>query len=155
MYDRALPAAQYLATMLIMTFSLEMTFAQGESRGGMAAAADQPVARTDANSKLAHQQRVANRKKSHIDVYFVGDSITRRWRATDYPKFLANWNENFSGWNAANFGWGGDTTQNILWRLRNGELEGVHPKVVVLLAGTNNVGKAPANDGKVAEITKG
>ena len=48
----------------------------------------------------------------------LGDSITRRWRATDYPDFLANWKENFHGWNAANFGWGGDTIQNVLWRLQ-------------------------------------
>jgi len=68
---------------------------------------------------------------------------------------LANWNENFFGWNAANFGWGGDTTQNILWRLQNGELEGVQPKVIVFLAGTNNVGTTPASDARVADITRG
>src|ERR1017187_6462737 len=84
-------------------------------------------------------------KKGGIDVYFEGDSITRRWGATDYPDFLANWKENFFGWNAADFGWGADTIQNILWRLQNGELDGVNPKVIVLLAGTNNVGRgAPA-----------
>jgi lysophospholipase L1-like esterase len=94
-------------------------------------------------------------KKGHIDVYFVGDSITRRWRATDYPQFLANWNENFFGWNAANFGWGADTIQNILWRLQNGELDGVHPMVIVLLAGANNVGNTPASDAKASDITKG
>ncbi len=60
----------------------------------------------------------------------------------DYPDLLANWKQNFFGWNAADFGWGGDRTQNILWRLENGELDGVNPKVVVLLAGTNNVGDA-------------
>jgi lysophospholipase L1-like esterase len=120
-----------------------------------AIAADQPVARTDANSKLAHQQMVDNLKKGRIDVYFVGDSITRRWRATDYPQFVANWKENFFGWNAANFGWGGDTIQNILWRLQNGELEGIQPKVIVLLAGTNNLGNTLASDAKVAEIAKG
>jgi lysophospholipase L1-like esterase len=117
--------------------------------------ADRPVPRTDANSKLAHAQMLANLKKGRIDVYFAGDSITRRWRATDYPQFLANWNQNFFGWNAANFGWGGDRIQNILWRLQNGELDGVHPKVIVLLAGTNNVGTSPASDAKVADITKG
>jgi lysophospholipase L1-like esterase len=98
---------------------------------------------------------VENLKKGRIDVYFAGDSITRRWRATDYPQFLANWNENFYGWNAANFGWGGDTIQNMLWRLQNGELDGAHPKVIVLLAGTNNIGTVPASDAKVAEIVKG
>jgi lysophospholipase L1-like esterase len=118
-------------------------------------AADQAAPRTDANSKLAHAQRLESLKKGRIDVYFVGDSITRRWRATDYPQFLANWNENFFGWNAANFGWGADTIQNVLWRLQNGELDGVHPKVIVLLAGTNNVGNTPASDAKVSEITKG
>jgi lysophospholipase L1-like esterase len=132
--------------------SLHVVLAQ--SKGG-GSPADQPVARTDVNSKLAHEQMVANLKKGRIDVYFVGDSITRRWRATDYPRFLANWNENFRGWNAANYGWGGDTTQNILWRLQNGELEGIRPKVFVLLAGTNNLGNAPASDAKVADITKG
>ncbi len=114
-----------------------------------------PAARTDANSKLAHEQMLANLKKGRIDVYFAGDSITRRWRATEYPQFLAHWNKNFFGWNAANFGWGGDTIQNILWRLQNGELDGVHPKVIVLLAGTNNVGRFPASDAKAVEITTG
>jgi lysophospholipase L1-like esterase len=115
----------------------------------------QPVPRSDANSQKAHAQLLASRKKGRIDVYFEGDSITRRWRATDYPQFLANWNENFFGWNAANFGWGGDTIQNIWWRIQNGELDGVHPKVIVLLAGTNNLGNAPASAAKVAEMGKG
>jgi lysophospholipase L1-like esterase len=111
--------------------------------------------RTDANSKLAHEQRLASLKQGRIDVYFVGDSITRRWRATDYPQFLQHWNDNFFGWNAANFGWGGDRVENILWRLENGELEGVQPKVIVLLAGTNNVGNRPLSDAQVAEISHG
>ena len=102
-------------------------------------AADQPVFRTDANSLVAHAQLIAKAKQPQIDIYFEGDSITRRWGALDYPDLLANWKQNFFGWNAADFGWGGDRTQNILWRLQNGELDGVNPKVVVLLAGTNNV----------------
>jgi outer membrane protein assembly factor BamB/lysophospholipase L1-like esterase len=96
-------------------------------------------ARTDRNSQIAHQQLIEKTRKGRVDVYFIGDSITRRWGATDYPDFLANWNHNFHGWNAGNFGWGGDTTQNILWRLENGELDGVHPRVFVVMAGTNNL----------------
>jgi hypothetical protein len=49
--------------------------------------------------------------------------------------------QNFFGWNAADFGWGGDRTQNILWRLENCELDAVKPKVVVLLAGTKQCRK--------------
>ncbi len=69
----------------------------------------------------------------------------------DYPDLLANWKQNFFGWNAADFGWGADRTQNILWRLENGELDGVNPKVVVLLAGTNNVGALSDPGGALAQ----
>ncbi|HXE10564.1 MAG TPA: GDSL-type esterase/lipase family protein [Bryobacteraceae bacterium] len=119
--------------------------------------ANVPVFRTDTNSLVAHSQLLAKAKSGGIDVYFEGDSITRRWGATDYPALLANWKQNFFGWNAADFGWGADKTQNILWRLENGELDGVNPKVVVLLAGTNNVGdgsstgSVPARAGEITE----
>ena len=96
---------------------------------------------------MAHAQLLAKAKQGGIDVYFEGDSITRRWGALDYPELLANWKQNFFGWNAADFGWGGDRTQNILWRLENGELDGVNPKLVVLLAGTNNLGDRAAPGG--------
>jgi lysophospholipase L1-like esterase len=114
----------------------------GLHAGQAPAPADRPVARTDANSIAAHTQLLEKARRGRIDVYFAGDSITRRWGATDYPELLAHWTKQFFGWNAANFGWGGDATQNILWRLQNGELDGVHPKVIVLLAGTNNIGSA-------------
>jgi lysophospholipase L1-like esterase len=123
-------------------------------------AAVQPVARADPNSRLAHAQLLEKASQGGIDIYFEGDSITRRWGTSDaqYRDFLANWSENFFGWNAANFGWGGDTIQNILWRLQDGELDGVNPKIIVLLAGTNNLGGAPppgGDDAKVAEVTRG
>jgi lysophospholipase L1-like esterase len=119
--------------------------------------ADQPVPRSDQNSQTAHQQLLEKTKAGVIDIYFEGDSITRRWGATDYPDLLANWKQNFFGWNAADFGWGADTIQNILWRLQNGELDGVNPKVIVLLGGTNNVGNRPPADpdAKAADITRG
>jgi lysophospholipase L1-like esterase len=123
-------------------------------------AADRPVPRADQNSVLAHARLLEKRKGGRIDVYFEGDSITRRWGTSDekYKAFLENWRQNFFGWNAADFGWGGDTTQNILWRLENGELDGVNPKVIVLMAGTNNVGnKSPEGDpeAKAADVARG
>jgi lysophospholipase L1-like esterase len=119
--------------------------------------ADQPAFRTDANSLVAHSQLLAKAKQPGIDVYFEGDSITRRWGAVDYPDLLANWKQNFFGWNAADFGWGGDRTENVLWRLENGELDGVNPKVVVLLAGTNNLDDRPPGGTSVRadDITRG
>lgn len=121
-------------------------------------AAVRSVERTDQNSRTAHAQLLDKARKGRIDVYFEGDSITRRWGALDYPQLLANWRENFFGWNAANFAWGGDGTRNILWRLENGELDNVRPKVIVLMAGTNDVGGSPArgnNDPRIAEVTAG
>ncbi len=117
--------------------------------------ADQPRMRADRNSHLAHQQLLAKARSGSIDLYFLGDSITRRWGATDYPDLLAHWNRTFHGWNAGNFGWGGDRTENILWRLDNGELDGVDPRVIVLLAGTNNIGREPGDESKVADVVRG
>jgi lysophospholipase L1-like esterase len=113
----------------------------------LAAASLLPVERTDKNSQAAHEQLLAKKTQGRIDVYFEGDSIARRWGATDYPQLLDNWRKNFFGWNAADFGWGADRVENILWRLQHGELDGVNPKVIVLLAGTNNVGKVLPPEG--------
>src|SRR5438067_7968505 len=113
--------------------------------------------RTDANSMLAHEQLVAKAKTRGIDLYFLGDSITRRWGCSDpqWAQNLDNWKQNFFGWNAGNFGWGADGIQNILWRIQNGELDGVNPKVIVILAGTNNIGTRPGDDKKIADIVAG
>lgn len=122
------------------------------------APADKAAPRTDKNSQIAHEQLLTKAKQGRVDVYFEGDSITRRWGATDYPQLLDNWKKNFFGWNAGDFGWGADRVENILWRLENGELDNVNPRVIVLLAGTNNVGnRVPAEgiDAAAADVTKG
>jgi lysophospholipase L1-like esterase len=141
-------AARFLA---VLASGFSVSTAAGRS------APDQPAPRADANSMLAHAQLVAKARRGGIDVYFVGDSITRRWGTSDaqYRDLLANWRQNFFGWNAGNFGWGADRTENILWRLEHGELDGVNPKVIVILAGTNNVDQQPRTDAEVAAITRG
>lgn len=117
-----------------------------------------PAPRTDPNSLAAHAQLLEKAKQGRIDAYFAGDSITRRWGALDYPELLANWKQNFFGWHAANFGWGADSVEHVLWRIQNGELDGVNPRVIVLQAGTNNVGRfRPGDDAeaRAAEIARG
>lgn len=106
---------------------------------------------------IGHQQLVAKARTGGIDLYFLGDSITRRWGCTDpqWASNLENWKKNFFGWNAGNFGWGADGIENILWRIQNGELERVNPKVIVIEAGTNNVGTKPGGEAKIADIVKG
>ncbi|HKX28045.1 MAG TPA: GDSL-type esterase/lipase family protein, partial [Blastocatellia bacterium] len=101
-----------------------------------------------------HLELIEKARRGGIDLYFEGDSITRRWEATHQ----ANWDLNFKGWKTGNFGAGGDRTQNVLYRLENGELDGVNPKVIVLLIGTNNVGFVPAegsDERLVEDVTRG
>ncbi|XP_034034589.1 platelet-activating factor acetylhydrolase IB subunit beta [Thalassophryne amazonica] len=71
-------------------------------------------------------------KDAEPDVLFVGDSMVQLMQQYEI------WRELFSPLHALSFGIGGDTTCNVLWRLQNGELENIRPKVVVLWVGTNN-----------------
>jgi lysophospholipase L1-like esterase len=120
--------------------------------------ADQPQPQANPLFMAAHQALLEKKNQGVIDVYFLGDSITRRWQGTDYPEHKKNWDQNFFGWNAANFGWGGDSTQNVLWRLQNGELDGVNPKIVVLMIGTNNLGNVTSSNeipARTEQVTRG
>jgi (4-O-methyl)-D-glucuronate---lignin esterase len=156
-----LPHMKYLTQCLLGFLIAAQVFATDSQKTSQPdrqpGSASQPVPRKDANSLKAHEQLVRKAKQGSIDLFFVGDSITRRWGATDpqYRPLLENWKTNFFGWNAANFGWGADRIENILWRLQNDELDGVNPKVIVILAGINNVGVEPGGPEKVENITQG
>ncbi len=69
-----------------------------------------------------------------VDVIFLGDSITQGWEGAGKQA----WAEHFAPRGAVNFGISGDRTQHVLWRLENGNIEGITPKVAVLMIGTNN-----------------
>jgi lysophospholipase L1-like esterase len=83
-----------------------------------------------------HDGFVEIAKKGGVELLFLGDSITDGWRGGG----KAVWDKNFGPLKAANFGIGGDQTQHVLWRLQNGELDGIKPKLAVLMIGTNNLG---------------
>lgn len=91
----------------------------------------------DANWVKRHEGFVNIAKKGGVDVLFLGDSITDGWRGKAGKE---TWDKNFAPLNSANFGIGGDRTQHVLWRIQNGELDGITPKVAVLMIGTNNTG---------------
>lgn len=75
-------------------------------------------------------------KKGDLDLIFIGDSITRNWELAG-KKF---WDKYYGDRKPANFGIGGEGTGMVLWRLQNGNIDGISPKVAVLLIGTNNAG---------------
>jgi lysophospholipase L1-like esterase len=97
-------------------------------------------------------------EQGNIDLLFVGDSITHFWEGTIYPADSEPhgtagqvvWDEYYSQRNAVNIGIGGDKIEHILWRLDHGNIDGISPKLIVLLAGTNN-----AEDNTAAEIADG
>ncbi len=97
-----------------------------------------PVLRTNPTNWVArHEGFVEIARKGNVDLLFMGDSITDGWRGRG-----ANvWNKYYASQHAANFGIGGDRTEHVLWRMDHGELDGIKPKVVVLMIGTNNSGK--------------
>jgi lysophospholipase L1-like esterase len=89
-----------------------------------------------------HQRFLERAKKGDVNLLFLGDSITQGWDGHDKDGKgpLEVWKRHYGPRNAANFGIGGDRTQHVLWRLEHGEVDGIHPKVVVLMIGTNNAG---------------
>jgi lysophospholipase L1-like esterase len=87
-----------------------------------------------------HDEFLKVAKAGNIDLLFLGDSITDGWRSGG----KAIWDKYFAPLKAANFGISGDRTEHVIWRLRNGELEGLQPKVSVVMIGTNN-GDSPAD----------
>jgi len=91
--------------------------------------------------QMMHEQFLKRGKGGKIGVLFLGDSITEGWAGQGRDV----WQERYTKYDPANFGIGGDQTQHVLWRIQNGELDGIGPKVVVLMIGTNNIGY-PAED---------
>jgi lysophospholipase L1-like esterase len=106
----------------------------------------------DAKWVTRHEGFVQEAQKGGIDILFLGDSITDGWR----NKGSNVWNKYYAPRHAANFGIGGDRTQHVLWRMDHGELDGIKPKVVVLMIGTNNTGRErDKNRNTVPEIIEG
>lgn len=99
-----------------------------------------PEARTETTGKFGwwparHSAKIAESKAGGGEVIFLGDSITQGWESVG----IAAWKKYFVPRKAANYGFGGDSTQHVLWRVGNGEFDGISPKAIVLLVGTNNV----------------
>jgi len=86
------------------------------------------------------------KKMPKIDLIFDGDSITDFWATTG----VEVWKAHYGSLNAFDFGIWGDQTKHLLWRLQNGQVEGLHPKLIVLLIGTNNLGLTPETPEQIA-----
>jgi lysophospholipase L1-like esterase len=109
-----------------------------------------PVPRSDEGGKKRSDQLLQRAKDNpgDCDIVFIGDSITHAWEGGGQNV----WQKYYGTRKALNFGVGGDRTQHVLWRFENGQLDGLKPKVAVLMIGTNNSNK---DDNTEAEILEG
>lgn len=131
---------RYLAILSVALFCAVPVFAQtNDSAAAPVNTAAVPEERYAPGTSWdkRHQEFVQIAKQGGVDILFLGDSITDFWR----NRGSNVWNRCYAPRQAANFGISGDRTQHLLWRMDNGELDGIKPKVVVLMIGTNNTGK--------------
>ncbi|ADB17097.1 lipolytic protein G-D-S-L family [Pirellula staleyi DSM 6068] len=100
-----------------------------------------PVPR-DGGWMKRHESMNERVKKGNVDLLMIGDSITQGWEGAGKKV----WEEFYTKRNAVNLGIGGDRTQHVLWRLENGNIEGIKPKLAVIMIGTNNSGGNKSED---------
>ena len=107
-----------------------------------------PVARTDEYWVNKHKSFLETTKQHANDIHllFYGDSITEGWAGNGKNV----WKQYYGNLHAYDYGIGGDKTENLVYRIGSGEVANLHPKVVVLMIGTNNL----ASD-SVEDISKG
>lgn len=86
-------------------------------------------------------------KQGPVEIAFVGDSITQGWESTGKKVFESE----FAGYSTLNFGIGADSTQHVLWRINQGQVVNVKPKLVVMLIGTNNIGNRDQSPEMIAD----
>jgi len=83
-----------------------------------------------------HEQKLVEEGRESAELLFLGDSITHGWES-DGEEVAEDY---FSDYGIYNLGYSGDRTENVLWRLEQGEVDGINPELAVLLIGTNNTG---------------
>ncbi len=104
-----------------------------------------PISRMETGSwRARHEAKLQEIRSRRIDLVWLGDSITQDWELTgpeDWRNFAPVWQRFYGDRNALNLGFGGDNTAHLLWRMQNGELDGLRPKVAIILIGANNMGR--------------
>lgn len=89
------------------------------------------------------EHSLARVRQGHVGLVWLGDSITQNWELAGpepYADYRPVWNHFYGDRQAVNMGFRGDTTASVIWRLQHGEIDGIHPKAVILLIGANNFG---------------
>ena len=94
--------------------------------------------------RARHQDKLQELRRAPPDLVWLGDSITQNWERRgppDWMDFAPVWDRFYGGRRAVNLGFKGDNTGHLLWRMQNGELDGIQPRAAVVLIGANNMGR--------------
>lgn len=126
---RSIPNWRLAVSIIAMAFLTALP--ASETKPGHSAVS--PVPRSG-NWLKRHESFNARVKKGNVDLIFIGDSITQGWEGAGKDV----WKKYYGQRNAVNLGIGGDRTQHVLWRLDHGNIDGISPKVAVIMIGTNN-----------------
>ncbi|MEO8048299.1 MAG: platelet-activating factor acetylhydrolase IB subunit [Nitrospirota bacterium] len=128
------PYLRCLAILLALGSPLTLpTFVQAFDR---IPAAVTPVSRSESWWIAQHEHTLARIREGGVDLLMIGDSITQRWAAEGRHV----WSTYYGHRRAVNLGFSGDCTEHVLWRLNHGEIDGIAPKLAVVMIGTNNIG---------------
>lgn len=136
---------------LCLTVMLASALASAQTTAAPAHSAVTPAPRQDKWWQDRHQSMNDRVAQGNVDLLFIGDSITQGWEGAG----KGVWQEFYGKRNAVNLGIGGDRTQHVLWRLENGNIQGIAPKLAVIMIGTNNSGDNTSEeiaDGVVAIV---
>lgn len=107
-----------------------------------------PVPRPEKEWWLPRHQAILERMaQGNVDLLMIGDSITHRWE--NAGKEI--WEKYYGSRHAVNLGYSGDRTEHVLWRLQNGEIDNIQPKLAVVMIGTNNSNKDDYTAEQIAE----
>lgn len=132
-----------LLTALISLVSLQLQPATTPTHSAVT-----PEARPDEWWQNRHKAMNERVKQGDAELIFIGDSITQGWEG----RGKSVWEQYYGNRHAVNLGISGDRTQHVLWRLDHGNIDGIKPKVAVIMIGTNN---SNGKDNTVTEIADG
>ncbi len=133
--NRHTPPIRYLLLLLII-LGITLALSSLSLIRDRTPAAVAPIPQTDAWWIAQHEHALARIRQGNIDLVMIGDSITQGWG----NEGRRVWDTYYGHRRAVNLGFNGDRTEHVLWRLDHGEIDGMSPKLAVLMIGTNNTG---------------
>lgn len=133
-----------MLTVLLGVFCLALPATSAPATALPATLKPEPHRRDPYDWNARHEAVKKRNRAVKPEYVMIGDSITHHWGGEpsgDSRKVGAgSWDQLFGLHAATNMGFGFDYVDNAYYRVQNGELDGISPRVIIVLLGTNNLG---------------